>query len=84
VLLLACTVRNQETLDAFMQLLSKYHGLITCSSCSVRYSTVSTLSLVSETTDLEATEEDMPAPTALPYLTDVPVKIYRISARMRE
>ena len=82
MLLLACTVRNQETLDAFMQLLGKYHGLVTCSSCSAWCSTVSTLSLVSETTDLEATEEDMPAPTVLPYLTDVPVKIYRISARM--
>ena len=82
MLLLACTVRNQETLDTFMQLLSKYSGLVTCSSCSVWYSTVSTLSLVSETTDLEATEEDLPAPTVLPYLTDVPVKIYRISARM--
>jgi hypothetical protein len=82
VLFLACTVRNQETLDAFMQLLSKYHGLITCSSCSVWFSTLSTLSLVSETMDLEANEEDMPAPTVLSYLTDVPVKIYRISARM--
>jgi hypothetical protein len=56
VLLLACTVRNQETLDSFMQLL--------------------------KITDLEATEEDMPAPTVLPYLADVPVKIYRISARI--
>lgn len=82
MLLLACTVRNQETLDAFMQLLSKYIGLVTCFLCSVWCITVSTLSLVSETTDLEATEEDMPEPTVLPYLTDVPVKIYRISARM--
>ncbi|GFG35445.1 hypothetical protein Cfor_09103 [Coptotermes formosanus] len=56
VLLLACTVRNQETLDTFMQLL--------------------------KTMDLEATEEDLPAPTVLSYLTDVPVKIYRISARV--
>jgi hypothetical protein len=82
VLLLACTVRNQETLDAFMQVLSKYHGFVTYSSCSVWYSTVSTLSLVSETMDLEAIEEDMPAPTVFSYLTDVPVRIYRISARM--
>jgi hypothetical protein len=65
-----------------MQLLSKYHALVTCSSCCPWCSTASTLSLVSETTDLEATEEDMPAPTVLPYLTDVPVKIYRIFARM--
>jgi hypothetical protein len=32
--------------------------------------------------DLEAIEEDLPAPTILSYSTDVPVKIYRISARI--
>jgi hypothetical protein len=64
-----------------MQLLSKYQGLVACSSCSVWYGTVCTFSLVSETMDLEATEEDLPAPTVLSYSTDVPVKIYKISAR---
>ncbi|XP_021938061.1 protein-lysine N-methyltransferase EEF2KMT isoform X2 [Zootermopsis nevadensis] len=54
ILLLACTVRNKETLDAFMQLLKK--------------------------AGLEAAEEDLPPPTFLYYSTDVPVKLYRVSA----